>query len=209
MNSHFSRTDVEADWPDFLRWIGSSTLEAALQRKNNSLEEWMSFRDIAPALFSTEIGLSKLMKRWKSTRRLWFPKEFAIHDAYSFITSCVQIKKELDQKDKENFRRRVISEILPSGRLCHLQQEFRVAHSLSRADWRISRAGYCGFPGSDFVATRSGSEIEVETKCLSPDVGLGIPYEFAARLLAGVNRKLRSAYPDHLTILRISISGES
>ena len=82
------------------------------------------------------------------------------------------------------FRRRVISEILPNGRLCNLDHEFRTAQSLVGFGWNITHFGFCGEPGPDFIAERGAIEVEVESKCLSPEIGLGVSYEFAARLMA-------------------------
>jgi hypothetical protein len=203
----FTRSDAERTWPQFVRWIGFSTLLAALKRKHASLEEWAAFREITPKLFSIEIGLAKILRRWQTTRKLSFLQDKALYDALNFAGVCITVKDQLSSKQAELFRRRVISEILPSGRLCHLEHEFRVAQNLNAYRWRINQFGFCGEPGPDFVAHREGMEIEVEGKCLSPEIGLGISYEFAARLLSRLSRELRSANPGCLTAIRIELRG--
>jgi len=106
------------------------------------------------------------------------------------------------------FRRRVISEILPNGRLCNLDHEFRTAQSLVGFGWNITHFGFCGEPGPDFIAERGAIEVEVESKCLSPEIGLGVSYEFAARLMARLSRELKSQHPFCLTTIRIELPGQ-
>lgn len=107
------------------------------------------------------------------------------------------------------FRRRVISEILPNGRLCHLDHEFRTAQNLVGFGWRITHFGFCGDPGSDFIAERGGVEVEVESKCLSPEIGLGASYEFSARLMSRLGRELQQRNPRCLTTIRIELPGHT
>lgn len=201
----FTRSDAERSWPEFVAWIGFSTLSKALKRKHSSLEEWASFREIAPKLFSIEIGLAKVLQRWRTTRKLSFPKEKSTYDALAFAGLCTRIKSQLSKQQAEIFRRRVISDILPNGRLCHLDHEFRIAQNLFDHGWTIKHFGFCGEPGPDFIAQRGANEIEVEGKCLSPEIGLGISYEYSTRLLSRINRDLRGKYPGQFTTIKIEI----
>jgi hypothetical protein len=207
-STKFTRLDAESSWPEFVGWIGFSTLSEALRRKHASLEEWSAFQEMAPKLFSIEIGLAKILKRWRSTRRVSFPNEKSTYDALEFVGCCTNVKHQISTKEAAQFRRRIISEILPNGRLCHLDHEFRIAQNLVRNGWKINRFGFCGNPGADFVAQRGERAIEVEGKCLSPEIGLGLSYEYAARLLTRINRELRGQNPGYLTKLKIELSGE-
>lgn len=189
-------------------WIGFSTLSNALKRKHSSLEEWATFREITPKLFSIEIGLAKILQRWKTTRRLSFPKEKSSYDALAFASLCTKIKSQLSKQEAEMFRRRVISEILPSGRLCHLDHEFRIAQNLFTHGWTIKHSGFCGEPGPDFIAKKDSQEIEVEGKCLSPEIGLGVSYEYSTRLLSRINRDLRGKYPGNFTTIKLELMGD-
>lgn len=204
----FTRPDAERTWPQFIQWIGFSTLTRALKRKHTSLEEWAAFREITPKLFSIEIGLARILRRWQTTRKLTFPNEKSLYDALNFAGLCITVKDQLNSEQAELFRRRVISEILPNGRLCHLDHEFRVAQNLIAHGWQIRKFGLCGDPGPDIVAQRENRQIEVEGKCLSPEIGLGISYEFSARLLSRLSRELPSANPDHLTTIKIELKGQ-
>lgn len=204
----FTRTDAEKSWAEFVSWIGFSTLSEILRRKNASLEEWSAFREMTPKLFSIEIGLTRIMKRWRSNRKLSFPKERPIYDGLEFVGLCSTVKRQISSKQAQIFRRRVISEMLPSGRLCHLDHEFRIAQNLVEHGWEIKRFGFCGDPGCDFVAQRGDTIIEVEGKCLSPEIGLGISYEYAARLLTRINRDLRGQNDGCLTAIRIELVGD-
>jgi hypothetical protein len=206
--SSFTRTSAENSWKEFIEWIGFYTFLEALERKHRSLDDWATFKEIAPRLFSIEYGLNSALRRWRSTRKLWYPKDKSIHDAYSFVGACVQIKRQLSQDQARVFRRRVISEILPNGRLCNLDHEFRTAESLVEFGWNITHFGFCGEPGPDFIAERGAVEIEVESKCLSPEIGLGVSYEFAARLMARLSRELKSQHPNCLTTIRIELPGQ-
>lgn len=203
----FTRTDAEQSWPQFVRWIGYANLASALKRKHASLNEWQTFREIAPRLFSIELGLAKVLQRWRATHRLSFPKEKDAYDALAFAGLCIAIKKQLSAERAEAFRRRVISEILPSGRLCHLDHEFRVGQNLSEHGWQITHYGIAGEPGPDFIAKRENQEIEVEGKCLSPEIGLGVSYEYATRLLNRINRTLREKKSGKLTTIKIEVMG--
>ena len=204
----FTRTDAENSWAEFVSWVGFSTLSEILRRKNASLDEWSAFRQMTPKLFSIEIGLTKIMKRWRSTRKLSFPKEASTYDALEFVSLCIATKHQISSKEAQTFRRRVISEMLPSGRLCHLDHEFRIAQNLIDHGWQINRFGLCGEPGPDFVAQRRDRIIEVEGKCLSPEIGLGISYEYAARLLTRVNRDLIGQNDGCLTAIRVELIGD-
>jgi hypothetical protein len=205
--SSFTRSGAENFWQEFIEWIGFSTLLNALERKHKSLDDWAIFKEIAPRLFSIEYGLDSALRKWTSTRKLWYPKDKSIYDAYSFVSACMQIKRQLSNDQARIFRRRVISEILPNGRLCHLDHEFRTAQSLVEFGWHITHFGFCGEPGPDFIAARGSSEIEVESKCLSPEIGLGVSYEFSARLMARLSRELQAQHPLCLTKIRIELSG--
>jgi hypothetical protein len=205
--SSFTRSGAENFWQEFIEWIGFSTLLNALERKHKSLDDWAIFKEIAPRLFSIEYGLDSALRKWRSTRKLWYPKDKSIYDAYSFVSACMQIKRQLSNDQARIFRRRVISEILPNGRLCHLDHEFRTAQSLVEFGWHITHFGFCGEPGPDFIAARGSSEIEVESKCLSPEIGLGVSYEFSARLMARLSRELQAQHPLCLTKIRIELSG--
>lgn len=208
LSRKLTRTDAERNWSEFVGWVGFSTLVDALKRKHSSLEEWSAFREMKPRLFSIEIGLQKILTRWRTIRKLSFPSDNSTYDAVSFASLCMEVKRQASEKDAERFRRRVISEILPSGRLCHLDHEFRIAQSLGENNWAIERSGFFGAEGADFVARRNGIKIEVEGKCLSPEIGLGVSYEYAARLMTRICRELRGQYPGHLTKIRIELSGE-
>ena len=164
---------------------------------------------MAPRLFSIEYGLQSVLRKWRSTRKLWYPKEKPVYDAYAFVSSCIEIKKHLTHEQARVFRRRIISEILPNGRLCHLDHEFRTAQSLTEFGWNITHFGFCGDPGPDFVAKRGEIEVEIESKCLSPEIGLGVSYDFAARLMARLNRELQSRHTNSFTTIRIKINGSS
>jgi hypothetical protein len=208
LESSFTRTSAENSWKEFIEWIGFSTFLEALERKHKSLDDWATFKEIAPRLFSIEYGLNSALRRWRSTRKLWYPKDKSIYDAYSFVGACVQTKRQLSQDQARVFRRRVISEILPNGRLCNLDHEFRTAQSLVKFGWNITHFGFCGEPGPDFIAERGAMEVEVESKCLSPEIGLGVSYEFAARLMARLSRELKSQHPLCLTTIRIELPGQ-
>jgi hypothetical protein len=207
--SGFTRTNAEGSWKEFIEWIGFSTLLEALERKHKSLDDWGAFKEIAPRLFSVEYGLNSALRKWRATRKLWYPKDRSVYDAYSFVAACIQIKKQLSADQARIFRRRVISEILPNGRLCHLDHEFRTAQNLTEFGWHITHFGFCGDPGSDFIAERKGVEVEVESKCLSPEIGLGVSYEFAARLMSRLSRELEARYPFSLTTVRIELLGQA
>jgi hypothetical protein len=207
--SGFTRTSAESSWKEFIEWIGFSTLLEALERKHRSLDDWAAFKETAPRLFSIEYGLNSALRKWRSTRKLWYPKDKPIYDAYSFIGACIQIKRQLSDEQARVFRRRVISEILPNGRLCHLDHEFRTALNFVEFGWRITHFGFCGAPGSDFIAERRGVEVEVESKCLSPEIGLGVSYESAARLISRLSRQLQPRYPRCLTTIRIELLGQA
>lgn len=155
-STKFTRPDAESSWPEFVRWIGFSTLSDALRRKHASLEEWSAFRDVTPRLFSIEVGLAKILKRWRSTRKISFPNEKSTYDALEFVGCCTTVRHQISIKEAEQFRRRIISEILPSGRLCHLDHEFRIAQNLVNNGWKINHFGFCGDPGPDFIAQRGG-----------------------------------------------------
>jgi hypothetical protein len=207
--SEFTRTSAESSWKEFIEWIGFSTLLEALERKHKSLDDWAAFTNIAPRLFSIEYGLISALRKWRSTRKLWYPTDKPVYDAYSFTGACVQIKRQLSDEQARVFRRRVISEILPNGRLCHLDHEFRTAQNLVGFGWHITHFGFCGDPGPDFVAKRGDVEVEVESKCLSPEIGLGVSYETAARLMSRLTRELQPRYSRCLTTIRIELLGQA
>lgn len=207
--SGFTRTSAESAWKEFIEWIGFSTLLQSLERKHKSLEEWAAFREIAPRLFSIEYGLNSALRKWRATRKLWYPKDKSVYDAYSFVGACTQIKRQLSSDQARVFRRRIISEILPNGRLCHLDHEFRTAQNLVEFGWDITHFGFCGDPGADFIAKRGGVEVEVESKCLSPEIGLGVSYEFSARLMSRLSRELKPRNPLCLTTVRIELRGQT
>jgi hypothetical protein len=205
LGTQFTRSSAETAWKEFVEWIGFSALLEALERKHKSLADWTVLEAVTPQLFSIEYGLASTLRKWRSTRKLWYPKDKSVYDAYSFVGACVELKHQLTSDQARIFRRRVISEILPSGRLCHLDHEFRSAQGLLNFGWDILHFGFCGDPGPDFIARRNGVEIELESKCLSPEIGLGISYEYAVRLLAGLSHALPSQYPNCFTTVRINI----
>jgi hypothetical protein len=143
----------------------------------------------------------------QSTHKLSFPNTKERYDALEFVGLCMSLRTQITAKQAQTFRARVISEILPSGRLCNLDHEFRIAQSLTNHGWNLNHFGFCGDPGPDFIAQRGDRIIEVEGKCLSPEIGLGVSYEYAARLLTRINRDLRGKNPSCLTKITIELKG--
>lgn len=209
LTSEFTRTSAEQTWKEFVEWIGFSTLSDALERKHKSLDDWAAFKEMAPRLFSIEYGLGLTLRQWRATRKLWYPKKKSVYDAYVFVGACCEIRKQLSPNQARKLRSRIISDILPNGRLCHLDHEFRTAQHLNEFGWKINHSGFCGDAGCDFVAERDGIEVEIESKCLSPEIGLGVSYEFAARLMSRLGRELRERHSLCLTVIRVEILGHT
>jgi hypothetical protein len=207
-SSKFTRTNAELSWAKFVRWIGYSDLTKAVERKQASIAEALLLEAIVPKVFSIEIGLSQILKRWKTKRGLQFPKSKSIYDAYSFVASSVEIGEQLNSEQAAAFRSRILAEILPAGRLCNLEHEFRIAHNLHQFGWSIFHFGFCGDPGPDFIARRGQCEIEVEGKCLSPEIGLSVTFGFEGRLFTRIARSMVSKYPGHFVRVKIELPRE-
>jgi hypothetical protein len=111
-----SKSDLERSWKEFVGWIGFSELVKSVKRKELSINQ-TSLRLLAEEIFSIEIGLSRILKRWSTFRRLLYPKDSSIYNAYSFVQTCMALKKELQEIEADNLRKRVIGNLLPSGRL--------------------------------------------------------------------------------------------
>jgi hypothetical protein len=111
-----SKSDLEGGWKEFIGWVGFSELSKSIKRKELSLNQ-TSLRLFAEDIFSIEIGLSKILKRWSTFRRLLYPKDSSIYNAYSFVQTCIALKKELSEIDADRLRSRVIGNLLPSGRI--------------------------------------------------------------------------------------------
>jgi hypothetical protein len=150
LKNKITRSDIERSWDQFVIRLGYSNLTDALRRKSASFDDMMSL-EATQKLFSIEIGLSQILKRWKITRKLAFPNTKEMSDAYFFATSCVEIWEQLNAVKAPIFRSRVLSELLPSGRACFLDHEFRIAKTLCEFGWHITHAGFCGEPGVDLL----------------------------------------------------------
>jgi hypothetical protein len=95
-----SKTDLERSWKEFVSWIGFSELVGALKRKAASIDQ-SSLRIISESIFSIEIGLLKIIRRWSTLRKLSYPKDSSSYNAYSFIQSCMVLKRALSAKECE------------------------------------------------------------------------------------------------------------
>jgi hypothetical protein len=188
------RTDLERSWTKFLAWIGFQELSKARARKQGSINQILPLQTIASHVFSVEIGLSRILKRWVTLRKLRYPEDDCTYNAYAFIDSCVAIKRNLRNSAVDSLRSRIIAELLPSGRLSGIDHEFRIARFLKNAEWRVSKLGILGEPGPDFVAVRKQFEIEIEGKCISSETGLGVTYGFAGALLNAVSDRIGGRY---------------
>ncbi|MBR0851858.1 hypothetical protein JQ543_29255 [Bradyrhizobium diazoefficiens] len=199
-----SKSDLDRSWSEFLSWIGFSELTKCLERKAASIDQTF-LKLLAESIFSIEIGLCNLVKRWSTLRKLPYPKDSSIYNAYSFVQNCIALKRTLSQRGAEQLRARVIAGLLPSGRLADLDLELNIWRSLSGAPDNISHFGVLGEPGPDFVVSSKGYDIEVEGKCISPETGMPLSYGLVSPLLRSISRRPRMRYPGQFVTIEAEV----
>jgi hypothetical protein len=199
-----SKTDLKRSWRDFVSWIGFSELVRALERKAASIDQ-SSLRIISENIFSIEIGLLKIIRRWSTLRKLGYPKDTSIYNAYSFIQSCMVLKRGLPAREAEQLKKRVISGLLPSGRLADFDLELQIWRSLSPASESIVHFGVLGEPGPDFLLSGGGFDIEIEGKCVSPETGMPLSYGLVSSLMREVSGCLKGRYPGRFVTIEAEV----
>jgi hypothetical protein len=199
-----NKSDLERSWQEFIGWINFSELVRALERKATSIDQ-TSLRIISQSIFSIEIGLSKIIRRWSTLRKLSYPKDSSFYNAYSFVQTCMALKRALPAKESEQLKRRVISGLLPSGRLADLDLELQIWRSLSRAPESIVHFGVLGEPGPDFLVSSGGFDIEIEGKCISPETGMPLSYGLVSSLMQQVSGNLRGRYPGQFVTIEAEV----
>jgi hypothetical protein len=200
-----TKSDLERSWKDFVCWIGYSELVNSLNKKILSIDH-TSLRLIAQSIFSIEIGLSNIIKRWSTLRRLSYPSDICIYNAYSFIQSCTLLKRSLTSEDADQLKRRIISCLLPSGRLADFDLELRIWQTLSRSPENTIRHGFLGAPGADFIVNAQGIEVEIEAKCISPEIGTPLSYAMVSSLLRDVHKSLKKKYPGFFVVIEAEVT---
>jgi hypothetical protein len=189
-----TKSDLEQSWKEFVRWIGFSDLSGFIKRKSASIDQ-TCLKIISESIFSIEIGLLRIVGRWSTFRRLLYPKDSCTYNAYSFVQTCIALKRTLSESDAEQLRRRVIAGLLPSGRLADIDLELQIWRALSGAPESIIHFGVLGEPGPDFVISTEGVDYEVEGKCISPETGMPLSYGLVSSLMKGISGRLAGRYP--------------
>jgi hypothetical protein len=188
------KSNLERSWKEFIGWIGFSELVKSIARKELSINQ-TSMRLIAKDIFSIEIGLSRIVRRWSTFRKLLYPKDSSVYNAYSFVQTCMSLKKELSEADADRLRNRVVGNLLPSGRLADIDLELQIWRSLRPGANYISHFGILGQPGPDFIISGGGFDIEIEGKCISPETGMPLSYGLVSSLLTATSDCLKGRYP--------------
>lgn len=199
-----SKSDLGDSWTEFVSWIGFSELARAAQRKQESIRQ-TSMQLIAEDIFSVEIGLSKILRRWSTLRKLLYPKDSSTYNAYSFVQTCVALKRTLPAMDADKLRRRVVADLLPSGRLADLDLELQIWRPLSRDPRSISHFGVLGEPGPDFIISGDKYDIEIEGKCISPETGMPLSYGLVSSLINGLIDRLKGRYPGKFATIEAEV----
>jgi hypothetical protein len=199
------KSDIEQSWKEFVRWIGFSELSIFLKRKAASIDQ-TSLRIISESIFSIEIGLLKIFKRWSAIKKPIYPKDSNIYSAYSFVLDCMALKRTLSPREAEQLRSRVVGGLLPSGRLADLDLELQIWRSLSSAPETISHFGVLGEPGPDFLVSGSKFDIEIEGKCISPETGMPLSYGLVSSLMKGVSGHLSGRYPGQFVTIEAEVT---
>jgi hypothetical protein len=189
-----NKSDLEQSWREFVSWIGFSELSRCLARKSTSIDR-TSLRLLSENIFSIEIGLIEIAKRWSTLRKLRYPKNSSIYNAYSFVHTCITLARSLPPKNAGQLRARVIAGLLPSGRLADLDLELRIWHLFSHDADSVTHFGVLGEPGPDFIVSGAGNDIEIEAKCISPETGMPLSYGLISPLMKSVSECLRGDTP--------------
>jgi hypothetical protein len=138
-------------------------------------------------------------------RRLLYPKDSSIYNAYSFVQTCIALKKELSEIETESLRKRVIGNLLPSGRLADIDLELQIWRSLGRGSGKLSHFGILGAPGPDFIFSSGGLDIEIEGKCISPETGMPLSYGLVSSLLNATSDHLKGRYPGQFVSIEAEV----
>lgn len=198
------KTDLELSWREFISWLGFQALSKSLTRKAASIDQ-TSLRILSQSIFSIEIGLTKIVKRWSILRKLLYPQESSIYNAYSFVQSCMMLKRSLPAKEAEQLKRRVLSGLLPNGRLADIDLELRIWRPLSRKPNSIVHFGVLGEAGPDFLVSGNGIDIEIEGKCISPETGMPLSYSLISPLMKGFGARLQGRYPGKFVTIEAEV----
>lgn len=199
-----SKPDLDRSWREFLSWIGFSELSKCLERKASSIDQTF-LKLLSESIFSIEIGLCKIVKRWSTLRKLPYPKDSSVYNAYSFVQTCIALKRTLSQREAEQLRARVVAGLLPSGRLTDLDLELTIWRSLSGSRDSISHFGVLGEPGPDFLVSSRGFDIEIEGKCISPETGMPLSYGLVSPLMRSISGRPRTRYPGQFVTIEAEV----
>ncbi|WP_454651465.1 hypothetical protein [Bradyrhizobium liaoningense] len=199
-----SKTDLELSWREFVSWLTFKELSRSLARKAASIDQ-TSLRLLSESIFSIEVGLTKIVKRWSVLRKLSYPQDSCVYNAYSFVQTCMMLKRSLPAKEAEQLKRRVLSGLLPNGRLADIDLELRIWWPLSREPSSIVHFGVLGEAGPDFLVSGNGSDIEIEGKCISPETGMPLSYSLISPLMKGFGDGLQGRYPDTFVTIEAEV----
>lgn len=200
-----TKTDLEKSWREFIRWIGFSELIKCMKRKELSIDQG-SLRLVANNIYSVEIGLSNILRRWSAFRKLAYPKDSSVYNAYSFIQTCIELRRELTEAEAAKLRSRIVANLLPAGRISDIDLELQAWRSLRSDGKGISHFGVLGDPGPDFLINRGGQEIEIECKCISPEIGMPLSYGLVSSVLHSSSESLKGRYPGKFVYLQVEIT---
>ncbi len=157
-------------------------------RDNPLIEDYVSDR------YTLEWEMSKLHRRIQAGRPLTQPRTYEEYCLYSFMAMIAKSHRMLTPTGQNNLSGMLRSALDNESGLATLQHEMIIAAALLSKDFDITFSDIESGGGFDFLAKKSGIELEVECKTHSADIGRKVHrrqlYQFGGEILPLLNSAL-------------------
>jgi Holliday junction resolvase len=195
------------DVPTALSWLGSQ-FGSALKKRVEDLEARAQrnplFSFYAHQHFGLEFALEQARRHHRKTNR--YPKGEPFDLSYGFAVTAQRLYENLDAEARVRFSGSMRDALRGQYGLRPVAYELQILTHLCRRGFDVVCMDLSGTANFDFLATRSGAELEVECKTTAPDAGLKVHLDEVTRLggyLLPISRRLFEAGGHHLIQIQL------
>jgi hypothetical protein len=174
IDTSFSRNDIAPA----MAWL-SSQVGGLLKKKVADLEARQSrnplFRFYCGHHFALDLALGHALRRHQTTSR--FPRGDPYDLAYGFVLAAERLYHCLNSCGRKQLAGRLRDSMTGNYGLRPRAYEISILTHLCRRGFDVECADLGGKGDFDFLATRSGDQLEIECKTTAPDAGLKVHFK--------------------------------
>lgn len=203
VDTNFRRSDV----PSAMTWL-SSQIGGPLKKRVANLEDREGknplFGFYCRRHFALEFALEQAQRHRRTTNR--FPRGDPYVLSYGFAFGAKRLYENLDVPARKRFAGCLQDGVKGVYGLRPLAYEIQILAHLCRWGFDVECADLSGKAKFDFLATRSGAQLEIECKTTAPDAGRKVHFEELSSLggyILPTSRRLFATGGYHLIRIQV------